>query len=92
MIWHDLVWHQSRCSNKRLAYSDAGRLGIVAAWLAESVWTAGFPLLTGLEAALAFAAGPPLIAGLIPRPLPFTGSDALSLSSATSKMGATNWG
>lgn len=60
----------------------------MAAWLAESLRTAGFPLLTGLKAALAFAAGPPLIGGLAP--LPFTGSDAVS--SLASKMGATNWG
>lgn len=77
------------CSNRGIAYSDEGRLGVAAALLAESVKSAGFGLLSGLEAALGFAAGPrPLTGGFIP--LPFTGGAAVSLPSITSKMGATN--
>lgn len=74
----------SSTHNKCLTYSVEGGLA-VAAWLAGSVKTAGFPLLTGLEAALAFAAGTPLT-----DPFPFMGAGALSLASFASRMGATN--
>ena len=71
----------------RLAYSAEGGLA-VAGWLAESDSTAGFPLLTGLETALPFAAGLPLIGGL--EGFPFTAGDALSVSMIASKTGTMN--
>ena len=82
-----LVCDGSSTHNKCLTYSvEGGRA--VAAWLAGSVRTAGFPLLTGLEAALAFAAGTPLTGGF--DPFPSMGAGALSLASFASRMGTTN--
>ena len=69
-----------------LTYSADGLA--VAGRLAESDSTAGFPLLTGPDAALPFAAGLPLIGGL--EGFPFTAGDALSVSVVASKMGAMN--
>lgn len=77
------------CSNRGVAYSDESGLGVTAALPAESVRPAGFALLSGLEAAFAFATGPPALTGGF-NPPPFTGGAAVSLSSVTSRMGATN--
>ena len=55
--------------------------------LAESDRATGFSLLTSLEAALPFAAGPSLIGGFEG---PFIGGDAASVSMVASKTGAAN--